>query len=82
MKRYLLFTYNGYYPIGGYGDFVASYDKFEDALKTGKESENQYFDILDTEKEDNECYTGCTKKEIKKRLKEKEQISSEGWNKY
>jgi hypothetical protein len=32
MKRYALFTYDTYYPSGGWGDFYDSYDTIEEAV--------------------------------------------------
>ena len=33
MKRYLVFAYDGYYPSGGWQDFVMATDDLEDAKK-------------------------------------------------
>lgn len=33
MKRYLLFAGVGYYPYGGWKDYVGSYDSIEEATK-------------------------------------------------
>lgn len=33
VKRFLVFMYEPYYPSGGWGDFVGSYDTAEDAEK-------------------------------------------------
>lgn len=33
MKRYLVFKFNTYYPEGGWSDFAASFDTFDEALE-------------------------------------------------
>lgn len=33
MKRYLLFAGRRYYPVGGWGDFIDSFDTEEDAAE-------------------------------------------------
>lgn len=41
MKRFLLFEFNDYYPIGGWNDFVGSFDSIEEAkASTPKGAEN------------------------------------------
>jgi hypothetical protein len=46
MKRYLLFTYDSYYPGGGWTDFAGSFDTIEEARAASPEAENR--DIIDT----------------------------------
>lgn len=36
MKRYLLFAGESYYPVGGWKDFVDSYDTIEEAVSYGR----------------------------------------------
>ena len=31
MKKYLLFTFNSYYPCGGFKDYIGAFDSIEDA---------------------------------------------------
>ena len=31
MKKYLLFTFNEYYPCGGFEDYVGAFDSIEEA---------------------------------------------------
>lgn len=47
MKKYMLFCYDQYYPTGGMGDFVASFDSLEDAILKAKERGDDYREIYD-----------------------------------
>lgn len=35
MKQYLLFAGDNYYPSGGWGDFIKSFESLEDAKEVG-----------------------------------------------
>ncbi len=54
MKRFLLFGYVAYYPCGGSGDVIDSFDTIEeakDAIKSGTpEYSREYFELLDMDK--------------------------------
>lgn len=49
MKRYLLFTYNFYYPEGGWKDFRGSFDTKKEAHIFMKTDEYQldYYNLVD-----------------------------------
>ena len=52
MKRYLIFTYDNYYPMGGFEDFKCDFDSKEEVVKYIKErnlEEEDYLDIVDIE---------------------------------
>lgn len=36
MKTYLVFAFEGYYPVGGWGDFYSSYETLEEAKRACK----------------------------------------------
>jgi hypothetical protein len=44
-KKYIVFAYEQYYPSGGMGDIVGSFDTIEEARERG--SDNDYCDIVD-----------------------------------
>ena len=48
MKRYLVFTYDGYNPCGGMGDYVGDADTLKEAEAIAEEIRMEYRDILDT----------------------------------
>lgn len=35
MKRYLIFSYPEYYPIGGWGDFIIDFNTYDELLVNG-----------------------------------------------
>ncbi len=45
MKRFLLFAGDDYYPSGGWGDFVGSYDSVEEAIP---DAYSEWAHIVDT----------------------------------
>jgi hypothetical protein len=47
MKRYLVFTYQTYYPSGGMEDFLCSIDSLDELDKILKESEFDMFQVYD-----------------------------------
>ena len=49
MKRYLVFTYDCYYPQGGWNDFRASFETLEEARKFCADSRRDYKEIIDSE---------------------------------
>lgn len=61
MKRFLLFTYYGYYPRGGMSDFVDSFDEIDEAMVRAKSSYADFYDILDIET--GEVTNGCCRSE-------------------
>lgn len=46
-KRYLLFTYSNYYPLGGLCDMSNSFDTEAEAIKYARESVDDYQEIYD-----------------------------------
>lgn len=47
-RRYLLFSYYGYYPGGGWTDFRSSHITLEEAIAEGKlYTEHDYVEIVD-----------------------------------
>lgn len=51
MKRFLLFAFRDYYPIGGWDDFKESYDTLEEAASAGRATlEDLYcnFQVVDS----------------------------------
>lgn len=51
MKRFLIFAWDTYYPVGGSGDTIGSTDTLIAALSVckGKKPSYDYFQILDME---------------------------------
>lgn len=47
MKRYAVFGFEGYYPSGGWNDFLESFDTVEEALKRAKESFYSNVQVVD-----------------------------------
>jgi hypothetical protein len=47
MGRYLIFTYNTYYPCGGMEDFVCSIDSLDELKEILKESKDDMFHVYD-----------------------------------
>lgn len=47
MKRFLLFTYDDYYPSGARGDLYGDFDSLEEAIANLPDSDADYADILD-----------------------------------
>lgn len=52
MKRYLVFTFAGYYPYGGWHDFKGDYSNLNEArlasLHFMEEHSDPYFQIVDS----------------------------------
>ena len=49
MKRYLLFSFDTYYPDGGWNDFIGDFDNVEQALLALKQdSPYPEYHIIDT----------------------------------
>lgn len=51
MRRYLLFGGADYYPLGGWNDFVGSYNTYEEAYehkKLGRSQGYEWTHIVDT----------------------------------
>lgn len=52
-KRYWLFTYNQYYPVGGINDYQGSYDTVEECknriVEVNKHWYHEHYHILDTQ---------------------------------
>ena len=53
MKRYLVFTYPGYYPGGGWSDFIDDFDSIEDAFVCADKSSHENKEVIDTQTKDN-----------------------------
>jgi hypothetical protein len=49
MKRFLLFTGMGYYPRGGWSDFVGVFDSLEEAKNRGRQTNDDWYQVVDTE---------------------------------
>jgi hypothetical protein len=49
MKRYLLFSFDHYYPSGGWYDFDSSSDSYQELVDKAKELNQEYWHIVDTE---------------------------------
>ena len=51
MKRYLLFAGDDYYPAGGWGDFVDSYDSVAEAIAALGAGDRRYdwFHVVDSQ---------------------------------
>lgn len=49
MKRYLLFICAGYYPRGGWSDFVDTFDTIAEARERAGTPEHSWVQIVDTE---------------------------------
>lgn len=47
MKRFLLFCYDTYYPVGARQDLQGDFDTLEEAVKKAKELKYDNTDILD-----------------------------------
>lgn len=45
-KKYMLFAGDHYYPIGGWNDFVDSFDSIEDAIERG--ARRDWYHIVDS----------------------------------
>lgn len=50
MKRFMLFTYDTYYPAGGMNDFRGSFDDLEEALRHCAGLSQTFFHIFDLKK--------------------------------
>lgn len=48
LKRYLLFAGSTYYPTAGFGDFIESYDSWEDAIKEAETTRCDWWQVIDT----------------------------------
>jgi hypothetical protein len=47
MKRYALFCYDAYYPGGGWGDFVNSFDTVDEAMSEPGNKDWDYAEVID-----------------------------------
>lgn len=47
MKRYLVFAYDAFYPVGGEGDYVGEFFSLTEAFAAAKATNRDDFDILD-----------------------------------
>jgi len=48
LKRYLVFAYDNYYPAGGWGDFMGSFDTIEEAITKLEKHYYDNCDVIDT----------------------------------
>ena len=46
-KKWIVFAFSQYYPSGGLGDIVGSFDELDDAYKCMRETNNDYAEIVD-----------------------------------
>lgn len=49
MKRFLLFAGDMYYPGGGWSDFMEDFDSLEEARNGGRQTSDDWYQIVDTE---------------------------------
>jgi len=47
MKKYILFSFDNYYPMGGLGDIQESYNTLGEAIKAAKKNHYDYSEIVD-----------------------------------
>jgi len=47
MKRFLVFTFDRWYPSGGWSDFAASYDALEEAQNHVFATHSDHYQIVD-----------------------------------
>jgi hypothetical protein len=47
MKRFWLFAGDGYYPLGGFDDFIESFDTFEQAMFFARGCNRDWWHIVD-----------------------------------
>jgi hypothetical protein len=50
MRKFLLFSYEGYYPSGGWCDFAGSFRTIDDAKKAANK-DREYHEIVDIDEE-------------------------------
>jgi hypothetical protein len=48
-KRYILFGYMGYYPMGGMNDAMISFDTKEELIEESFNFEADYYNVFDVE---------------------------------
>lgn len=48
IRRYVAFAYYQYYPSGGWGDFVGSFDLEQEAIQAGLASDRDNVQVVDT----------------------------------
>lgn len=65
IKRFLLFAGDTYYPNGGWGDFIASFETKEDAIEAERmaRARNSWSHLIDLEnppKSNDEVWTAWT----------------------
>lgn len=52
MKRFLLFSYDYYYPSGGWDDFREDFDSHDGAMEYIKDNDNKFgydvYEVVDT----------------------------------
>lgn len=46
-KRYILFSGEDYYPLGGWKDFVGVYETIDEATKAGESLSNNWWEVVD-----------------------------------
>lgn len=49
MKRFLIFSYDQYYPGGGWGDFKGAADTIEEARTVAATLKDDFIEIVDLE---------------------------------
>lgn len=49
LKRYLMFAGSEYYPAGGWGDFVDSYDTIDEAKAAMSPRHHDWYGLTDSE---------------------------------
>jgi hypothetical protein len=47
MKQYLVFVFDQFYPLGGWDDFVGSYDSIEEARRAALKRQIDVYQIVD-----------------------------------
>lgn len=46
---YLVFAFDGYYPAGGWNDFVGAFDTLSEAVTAGVRSVADYYQVVSTD---------------------------------
>jgi hypothetical protein len=49
MKRYWLFCIRTYYPSGGLGDLIGTFDTWKECIQKKEDKDGRFFSIFDSE---------------------------------
>jgi len=50
VKQFLLFTGEGYYPMGGWGDFKGSFDTIDEVVRKVQSCGGEWYQVVDSTK--------------------------------